>query len=395
MIHLKPSNSAQAAVIARSRQLTDYKWTPIRDIPIFIKSIGNTMLFASEQLPGFPYASEERNDKFVCENVSYESFLSAIPNPYSKLYQPGHAAFDACNYGIVCNGHVRYALDIQRRVSTNRWLDIPGMRKIKECGDYTVDEIRLCDVLHSFGKGYNHVALITDILLKDDGSVAEIEVSEAVRPCCKRVSYAVDDFYEKFKLFSLCRYEYLNDVAPLDEEQDTLLWHSGIEKISPKIAVDNGNKSNYLKGDEVIISVFIDGSDTVEILREGVLVEEIRVDKRAVLVRILPGGYYTVRLKNDGAYTEFCVCSAELAHSVEGNNITVYVNCDDKESEILYMDFRAQGKTSASLAKYEELTNEEKSSGIITRAIPSDGKNYKVYFKNKYGIWTQPMTKIR
>ena len=81
---------------------------------------------------------------------------------------------------------------------------------------------------------------------------------------------------------------------------------------------------------------------------------------------------------------------------MSGDSITVLAKCDDEKSEVLYMDFRVgvrSGKCAA-LAKVEELTPEEKHSGVITRSIPSSAKNYKVYFQNEYGIWTQPMTGI-
>ena len=60
LIHTKPSTEAEAAVIARSRQLTDFEWTPIRDIPTYIKHIGNTVLSAQTPITGFPYVSEEK-----------------------------------------------------------------------------------------------------------------------------------------------------------------------------------------------------------------------------------------------------------------------------------------------------------------------------------------------
>ena len=48
----------------------------------------------------------------------------------------------------------------------------------------------------------------------------------------------------------------------------------------------------------------------------------------------------------------------------------------------------------AALAKVEELTGEEKAAGVFTREIPEDGAHFKVYFENKYGIWTQTMIKF-
>lgn len=394
LISTKPKNAAEAAVIARSRQLTDFKWTPVRDIPTFKRPATQTVIPAGVEVTGFPYSSTELKDKFFTENISFETFLSAIPNPHSKLYQAGHGAFDACNYGIVCNGLLRYALGIPYRVSTARWHTIPGMRLVKPRCQYTVDEIELCDILYAFGEGRNHVSLITDILRDESGKIVEIEVSEAVRPLCKRESYTPEVFYEKYKLFALWRYDKLNEVPPLDTADDELLFKSGIEKITPRITVDNGNRSNYLVGEEILLSVFSAPADTVEIKKGGEVIRTFTVDGNAHLPLTLPRGYYTASLQKDGACVEFCVNQAEVRHECRDGNITVYANPCDENSKIHYMDFRRDGTTVSALEKYEVLTEEEKESGVITRPIPRDGENFKVYYKNAYGIWTHPMRRI-
>jgi len=109
-------------------------------------------------------------------------------------------------------------------------------------------------------------------------------------------------------------------------------------------------------------------------------------------------GYYIAKLKEKGDSVEFCVNQAEVNYQVNGDIITVNANPCDKESKIAYFDFREGEKEGgievASLSKYEELKEKEINSGIFSRKIPFDGKNFKVYYKNKYGIWTHKMTKI-
>lgn len=395
LISEKPKNQAVAAAIARSRQLTDFKWTPIRDVPTYYTNQGLSVLPAGVEITGFPYASTEKTDKFFCENVSFETFLSAIPNPYSKLYQPGNAAYNSCNYGVVCNGLVRYALGIKYRVNTEKWSTISGMREIKPKNEYTVDEMKLCDILYAYGEGRNHVSLITDIQRDEKGVICFVEVSEAVRPTCVRRLFTPELFYEKFKLFSLYRYDYLDLVPSFDEENDKLLFESGIEKITPKIAVDNGNKSNYSLGDTILISVFLSGGDTVQIYRDGELTEEVKVFKRALIPRILSKGYYTVKLKESGDSAEFCVTAPDISFSVSDGVITVSANSMDEKSKIVYMDFRRNGEYFPPLQKYEELSEEEKTSGKIVRTLVENGENFKVYFENKYGIWTHKAIRIK
>ncbi len=390
----KPKTDAEAAILARARQLTDFKWTPIRDVPTYTKAQGQMVLPAGTEVTGFPYSSTERTDKFLTENVSIESFLTAIPNPHSKLYQPGHGALSACNYGIVCNGFVRYAFGIRRRVSTSRWFTIPGMRLIAPKQQYSAEDIRLLDVLHAFGEGINHVALITDILRGEDGNIVEIEVSEAVRPSCKRARYTPDRFFEHFKLFGLCRYDGIEQAPAYNMEDHRLLTESGMEKLTPGITVDNGNKSNYLVGDEIIISVFGEEEDTAELYRGDELISEYRIGAKAMIPFRLDRGYYTVKRKNAGDSVEFCVNRAEIRHEVHDGMITVYADSCDENSKLLYADFRQAGDGCAALEKFEELTEEEKQTGCFTRPIPGNAENFKVYWQNPYGVWTHPMESI-
>ena len=394
LIRTLPDTPAKAAVIARSKQLTDFKWTPIRDVPTYLKDVGNTVLPAGVEVTGFPYSSTELKDKFITENVSFESFLTAVANPDSLIYSIGYGAFNCCNYGFVCNGLARYALGIERRISTKRWESVPGMRYVAKQGEYTADDIELCDVLYVYWGGRSHVALITDLLRDESGKIVEIEVSEAVRPSCRRKSYTLEEYFEKYKLFALMRYDFLEDVPLFDRELDDLL-NSSLDKKTPKITVNGGNKSNYLVGEETIISVFSDNNDVIEVLRNGNLVEEIKVGARAVVPRNFGRGYYEVRLKNAKESAFFCVNKAKVEFSIDGDVLSVCADSCDEKSEILYMDFRVAGIGCASLEKYEELTDEEKQSGRFSRPIPSNGYNFKVYFKNPYGVWVHPMFKIK
>ena len=393
LISSSPKTKAQEGVRMRARQLTDFKWTPLRDIPTFTRKEGNWLFEAGRELTGFPYSSVEVEDRFITENVSFESFLSAIANPHSKLYQVGHGEHGAPNFGVVCNGLVRYALGIPRRVSTKRFLTIPGMNPVAKCGAYTAEDLALFDVLYSFGNGVNHVELITDILRTETNEIAEIELSGGIRPLCARRRFTVHDFFEKFGGYDLCRYEFIESI-PYDESVNELLWNSHIEKKTPKIAVDNGNNSNYLVGDEVLLSVFSDLSDVVELLCGDTLLHTYAVGGSAMIPLTLPRGYYTARLQSSGESVSFCVNRAEVAHRVENGVITFSADPCDPNSEIVYLDFREKGNRAAPLASYEELSEEERQSGCFSRRIPQDARHYKIYYRNQYGVWTHPMTKI-
>ena len=187
LISTKPDSKGKEAALFRSRQLTEFIWTPVGEIPTYTKAEGKTKFPAGVEVKGMIYSSTETVDKFIGENVSFETILSVIANPDSAIYHKdlnGHGNSWAY-FGVVCNGLVRYALNIVPRYPTKRWADVPGMRQIAEAGDFTAEDVQLCDILIENVK-IKHVVLITDILRDETGMIRQIEVSEAVRPTCKR-----------------------------------------------------------------------------------------------------------------------------------------------------------------------------------------------------------------
>ena len=400
------------AVLQRARQLTEFVWTPLRDVPVFTLDNGKTILRAMRRIKGMLYSSTEPVDKFITENVSFETFRTIVNNPDSALYNKdlgGHNNSWAY-FGVVCNGLARYALNIPRRYSTKRWPDIPGMRKIADDGKYTVNEIEICDVLYAYGKGRNHVALVTDLIYDEAGRVTHVEVSEAIRPYCIRRIYSAEDFYEEFKLFGLCRYDYIDDV-PLPDSSYTEFFAENSVSLTPHIAVDYGNKTNYRTYEDVVVSVFDDGENEIEVIKDNNLSEKIVINGRGSVSRCFEKGYYKLIHSNSGEYVEFGVTEPLINHSVKDGFLTVNVSSGDANSFISHMEFREKTRDDAvkdaentfaqfynsdcaPLSKMEELTEEEKKTGIITRKIPDDANNFKVYFKNQYGIWTHKMIRI-
>lgn len=409
LISTKPDSKGKEAVLFRSRQLTEFKWTALGDIPVYKNDIGKTRIVAGEEMQGMLYSSTEPTDKFITENISFETFLSIIANPDSALYHKDiHGHNNSWAYfGIVCNGLARYALNIQRRYSTKRWPTVPGMRKIADGECYTAEDIRLCDVLYAYGKGRNHVALITDILRDQTGKICQIEVSEAVRITCVRRQFTPEEYFEKFALFALWRYDYVDSVPMPDPWQNACL-ERGVPGL-PSVAVDYGNKTNYRTYEDVVISAFTEGENEIQICRDGEMVETLVISGRGNATRRFDRGYYTAKHVGTGETVEFCVAEPKIRHQVEDGKLTVWVDSCDAGSKILYMDFREKSSrgisyvmstkdqkvcystTCASLAKLEELTEEEKETGVFTREIPEDAANFKIYFENKYGIWTHTM----
>ena len=378
------------AVIARARLLTDFLWTPLGDIATYTKTEGKTKLEKGKRLKGMIYSSTEPTDKFICENISFETFATIVNNPDSALYTKDLGGHNNSwpFFGMVCNGLARYALNINRRYSTKRWMDIPGMRLVAKESEYTVDDIEVCDVIFAFGKGRNHVALITDLECSEDVKVTMVEVSEAIRPTCVRRQFTPEEYYNKFKLFALIRYDYIDSVPFPDAEDSAFIKGKLVEK-TPDIALDYGNKTNYRTYEEVVISTFLEGENQIEIRKGDEIIEKITVNGRGKTPRKFERGYYTVTLVNTGTVLEFCVTEPIITHTVKDGVITVTANPSDANSVIPHFEFRERTRMKqgtdyqqqtvkfynpccASLSKLCELTDMEKKTGVFSRPIPED-----------------------
>lgn len=414
LISTKPDSKGKEAALFRSRQLTEFVWTPVGEIPTYTKTEGRTKFSAGVEVKGMIYSSTETVDKFIGENVSFETILSVIANPDSALYHKdlnGHGNSWAY-FGVVCNGLVRYAMNIVPRYPTKRFPSIPGMRKVAAAGTYSAEEVQLCDILLENEK-IKHVALITDVLRDETGMIRQIEVSEATRPHCMRRRFDLPEFFEKYKAYHLWRYDYVDSVPMPDAEQDAILQR-GVPGL-PAIAVDYGDCSNYRDCEDVVISSFAPGENEAELLRGDQVIEKLHFTDRGKVSRRLDRGYYTLRQVKTGETVSFCVTAPQISHSVKDGYLTVKADPCDPESRILHMDFRERSKgekrnelgtdhenaavafystAAATLSKVELLTEEEKNTGVFTRKIPEDAVNFKVYFENKYGVWTHTMIRI-
>lgn len=394
-----PTTQGQKNVLARAKQLSDFKFTPSGRIPTKDLEYDNTYFEPGVEYTGVPYASCEVNNKFIGENVTLDTLASAIENPDSVMYTKDMLDYrnGASYYGLVCNGHVRYSLGIaHQRYNTAQWMKIPGMREVCPLGQIKVEDLQVCDILHvataENTQSLNHVALISDILRDENGEIVMVEVSESTFPTTRRRKFLVEDFYAEFEVYRSCRYDYIESVPPADPAYDNMVVNGNVNK--PMIAVDNGDKSNYLYGDETVISVFADGKNTVQILRDDKLVEEIAVEGYTQIKRTLESGYYVAKLANTEHATEFCVCKMELDHALNNNMITV--TASSAEGSVSHMEFRNTISGGfASLNKMIDLTAEEKASGVFTREMPETAITYRVTFENKYGHWTQQVTNLQ
>ena len=388
--HAIPENQGVQNAIDRAYSLTDVEWTPLADVPGVKKINGEYTVVPFEAgvtYRGIPYSGTTSTDTYVGLNVTLESFLTALENKNSVLYTENLFSTNpksASYFGTVCSKFAQYVLDVPGSYNTNNVANIPGMETIALPGAYTVDQIKLGDVILDV---VYHTAVCTDILYDEAGNVAYIEISEAVMPLVRRKYWTVEEFYEHFDSYRLCRYAYIDQTPALPE---TSLADS--YALMPRF----GDKYNYkVSSTKGVVDVLEEGYARAVILRDGQLVQTIELKGATSFEfdRSIPGHLEMYLEKADGTrsgsvYAQVvsssltvtdssCFLGGKLTVSYQGSSgVPLYVQLGSGQNMFCELDpDQADGAT------------------ITFRTGQFSGESrVRVAFQNEYGIYLSAWT---
>ena len=383
--HAVPENQGVQNVIDRAYLLTDVEWTPKADVPGLLGN-GKVMTFkAGVTYKGIPYSGVTANDCYVGLNVSLESYLTALENKNSVLYTEnlqGTNTKAATYFGTVCSKFVQYALDVPGSYNTNNVAKIPGMDTIAMQGNYTVNEIRLGDVVLDVDR---HTTVCTDILYNADGSVAFVEISEATYPCVRRMLWSPEEFYEHFASYRLCRYQYIADTpAP-----ETVALRDSYA-LMPRL----GDKYNYkVSAARAAVDVLESGYYKAVVLRDGTVAEEIILDGKTSFGfdRSVPGNIEMYLEREDGMRSESvyaCVVksSVTVADMSSFSSGKLTVEFDASSGAPVYVQV---GTAHAVFCNVEGMAG---TAEISFNASKVTAKYVRVAYQNAYGIYISDWT---
>ncbi len=295
-----PVSKGVENALKRAKQMAELKWTPVARFPSGIiirdkdKQRVDIDMFTEKYCPqkGVVYSSVRCHEKFVGDNVLFETYLSAIANPHSVVYTrsqhgKGRAMFNF--YGTVCSSFAAYVLHLPVRFPCSRWTTIPGVTAV----DTTeLENLQLCDVLLS---SY-HIAVITGIERDVDGIVRRITVSEGTTPVCKVTEFTPEEFrgYWLDTDYAAYRYAGVHDVPYTPDPFSPVEGDPVMEPpvINRTIQPDYGNKANYMLGDTVELQVLEGEWESVRITGPEAVTLPIDEDCKAVFAPTAPG-YYT------------------------------------------------------------------------------------------------------
>ena len=305
-----PINEHRANVLKRAKQLLQLRYTPLRAMPSLTidrtvepKQYYHTHFPPQRPVTGANYSAVRYDEKYLGQNVSIETFLTAVQNPNSVLYTRtlhGRNLLGAAWYGSVCSQFVSYCFDYPFQIDCQQWPFLPGVETVDPSD---IDALALCDVLN---ERTSHTALITGIERDNNGHIRYIHVSEQTPPHAVTTIFTAEEFaaywlkggYEILRLPLDTPVGYTpNPFVPLDGED------LPAPRIDYALLPDYGDKANYQKSSEVVFTVFQDAGEIVCQGPESMHILAVS-DGKAVFAPESPGYYSACAKAPDGSLSE-------------------------------------------------------------------------------------------
>lgn len=343
-LHEMPENEGVLNVIKRCRQLTDIKWTPAVDLPRLMLVQRNGLIpesasgqnyqgvfKAGVEYKGVPYGRCNSVMKeygysyaFVGSYIGFDTFISSIMNPKSKLSLESQykiSNHETTIYAAVCSALTSYALGVSYR-ATSSIPSIPGLELIGKINDDGVlldqANIKLGDCLDLGG---DHTAMITDIVRDSEGNIQIVEISDAstagladrnyadgqVGGLCRRKGWTVDQFYGSWGKYNLYRYAHIANVPYTPSPYVNVGDEPDMFRIEhfPVMPYEGENftyKSGSIPGDIVKLVINLSGYGFLRVFKDGEEIENspytVSSDTESVDIETIEPGEYSAYLCN-------------------------------------------------------------------------------------------------
>ena len=272
-----PRSAGVQNLIDRARRITEFKWTPAQElylqetrtgVSFFAPCCNGKAPEKPEEQTGIPYSSARIANKFVGIDITFDTFLTAVQNPASILYQRNIGDFYDPNYncrianaffyyGTVCSAFADYVYDLSIHRCTYEWGD---SQEFYEVLDGTVDCLQLGDSLlvnRADGTVGGHVSVGTGLGRDEQGKVKEVQISEGVTLRARSIWYTAEEFSRTLLTGGgsdrVFRYRYLDSVRPPEPM---------LSRSKGELMLNMGDYSGYLEGETIEINVCVD-ADTL------------------------------------------------------------------------------------------------------------------------------------
>lgn len=374
------NTGGKAAVLQRAKKISTFAWTPLS--PIYSHKL-NGYFEANRSYEGIPYSSVKQLDKFVGLEVSFETFISAVNNPYSVLYTEnvGASPYNGTNcsvyYGSVCSATVNYALNIKLPITTAMYKSSGLFKKIP------VQDISKAETGDVILKENHHALMVLDVKASETGE--DILLLESADAVAKEYTLSKRLYEKKFPYndWSIYRYKRINDV-----EYD-LSEGSNFEK-KRTICMSRGDKSCYRLNEKIEVSVLSMDYQYLIVENEDSVIYSTKIDSKGnVSIPISKPGKYTAYLSHEdlgGVHEEstvFEVIETKVSCTRSGRYVSVDYSSSNGTPAYIVICKNDKGARSCVYV----ITDVDRCLGHVDIHLRDErGKFCKVFFQGEYGL---------
>ena len=373
------NHPAIVCMLKRAHQIADIEWTPLHPIP----SLTNEWLPGGVKLYGIPYSSVKEKDKFVGQEVSFYTFMTAVNNPRSILYSddvkqvPYHGVNCGTYYGTVCSMAVNYALGIERPIESKMYAGLPYFSKVEE---QDANGVCLGDVLWSKG----HVVLLVGIQRDVIGMPKSFTILESNKQGTKIRKYSTDSFIARWERDGWVAYRYLKLKENTEYSPQPYIHLDGDPDVSPRyneaLCTSRGDQVCYREGEEVVINLFSSSYQSMSIIRNDSFYQSLTIDTEDITLSDLPNGHYEVFL--DKGY----VTSEEISFEIIDTSVSVMNGKDVYfSSKNAFPEYYVVCNRTGNREVIRDSTVQERMNGFFQLDADYSGYYLKVFFKGDYG----------
>ena len=368
-------------MVKRAQQIANIEWTPLDTIP---NRVG--VYPARVSIKGIPYSSVKELDKFVGQDVSFHTFMTAINNPYSVMYTervnslPYHGTNCGAYYGTVCNMAVNYALGIEIPYPTFIYGEIDCFQSVEP---NNIQNLKEGDVLWSPG----HVVLVLDIKYDQCKEISKVSILESSSETSIK-TYSITSFLDRWQQVGWIAYRYKYLKNNIKYESIPFVSVEGERPIqysyNNEICMSRGDRACYREDDDIIVNVLSAEYTTLKVYKDNKLYCTYELNgNNSVELCDLKYGMYKVRLvsnTNKSRFTSFEVLDTDVSIKREGDSCAVYFNSKNAVAECVKICTISGGQRELYV-----INENERSKGKLQIRLPIGDEFVKVYFRGQFG----------
>lgn len=313
-----PQTEGEETALKKSDSLTQIKWIPLHDVPtryVYDTSNAHQYFSANVEVTGIPYSQSSNINKIVGYDVSLETFMTAVHNPYSLLYTEilckkhdgsnpdsysadtgtiggrrksayGKTNYSGINkyagpyYGNVCSTFTSYCSGLPDDFRT---VDSVTLNKIDKLFGkifpQSAQGVKTGDVIYQSG----HTRLIKEVQRDENFTVINVLISEQGH------TYYADETLNSAEEFDAKLNSITDGIKPTVYRNTKIYANTEMFEFDATKYVYNdnictfaGNKACFKKGDKIYIHCFNclgnGGYTFMELYKDDVLIDTIAIE---------------------------------------------------------------------------------------------------------------------